>query len=119
MSTDKNYEERKHFLDNMNILSRSELEEIFRMIRRNNDIYSENTNGIFFDVSALRQDTFIRLKEYMNYCLENRNEQEHRNSEMNTIRSECITNRDIHPQNIGFVITPKSKSTVTNVFAEN
>lgn len=98
------YDERKQFLDNMNILSRAELEEVFRIIRRHNDMYSENTNGIFFDVSALRNDTFIKLKEFMNYCLENRNEQESRMSEMNTIRSECITNRDIHPQNSGFVI---------------
>ncbi len=118
MSSDKNYDERKQFLDNMGILSRSELEEIFRIIRRHNDIYSENTNGIFFDVSALRSDTFNKLKEFMNYCLQNRSEQENRNIEMNAIRSECITNRDIHPQSNGFVITPKAPNHSTNVFCE-
>lgn len=93
------YDERKIFLEQLSILSRAELEEIFRIIRRCNDVYSENTNGIFFDVSALKQDTFLRLHEFMNYCLQNRNEQDRRTHEMNIIRDECITNRDILPQN--------------------
>lgn len=94
------YDERKLFLEQLSILSRSEMEEVFRIIRRNNDIYSENTNGIFFDVSALKKDTFLKLNEFMNYCLQNRNEQDKRTHEMNAIRDECITNRDIIPISI-------------------
>ncbi len=94
------YDERKSFLEQLSILSRSELEEVFRIIRRNNDIYSENTNGIFFDVSSLKKDTFLKLNEFMNYCLQNRNEQDKRTHEMNAIRDECITSRDIIPNSI-------------------
>ncbi len=96
------YEERKLFLEQLSILSRSELEEIFRIIRRSNDVYSENTNGIFFDVSALKKDTFIKLNDFMNYCLQNRTEQDKRTHEMNAIRDECITNRDIVPNSSSF-----------------
>jgi hypothetical protein len=91
------YDERKLFLEQLTLLSRSELEEVFRIIRRCNDIYSENTNGIFFDVSALKKETFIKLNEFMDYCLQNRNEQDKRTNEMNAIRDECITSRDIVP----------------------
>ena len=91
------YDERKAFLEQLSILSRSELEEIFRIIRRANDIYSENTNGIFFDVSALKKETFIKLNQFMNYCIQNRSEQDQRTHEMNAIRDECITTRDIIP----------------------
>ena len=94
------YDDRKLFLEQLNILSRSELEEIFRIIRRCNDVYSENTNGIFFDVSALKKDTFLKLNEFMTYCLQNRNEQARRTNEMNAIRDECITNRDIIPNSL-------------------
>jgi hypothetical protein len=93
----KSYEERKHFLEQLEILSRSEQEEVFRIIRRYADKYSENKNGIFFDVNALRQDTFDRLQEFMNFCIQNRNEQDKRTNEMNCIRSECVSNKDIIP----------------------
>jgi hypothetical protein len=102
--SDKAYEERKIFLEQLTILSRSELEEIFRIIRRSNDIFSENTNGIFFDVIALKIDTFQKLQEFMSYCLQNRSEQDDRTKEMNAIRSECITTRDIIPNSTGMLI---------------
>jgi hypothetical protein len=94
------YENRKHFLDEMGQLSRSELEEVFRILKRHNDNYSENTNGIFFDISIIREDTFIALREFMDFCMKNREEQKARINEMKTIRDECMTNRDIPLQSI-------------------
>ena len=89
------YEERRQFLEQLNLLSRAELEEVFRILKRNNDNFSENTNGIFFDVSSLRDDTFASLNEFMGFCMKNREEQKARIDEMKIIREECMTNRDI------------------------
>ncbi len=91
------YEVRKQFLEQLGMLSRSELEEVFRIIKRHNDIYSENTNGIFFNVVDLREETFLRLNEFMEFCMRNREEQNARVEEMKNIRDECITNKDIIP----------------------
>jgi hypothetical protein len=91
------YDHRKQFLEQLGQLSRSELEEVFRIIKRHNDIFSENTNGIFFNVVELREDTFMRLNEFMNFCMKNREEQMARVEEMKSIRDECITNKDILP----------------------
>ena len=91
------YDKRKLFLDQMGQLSRAELEEIFRIIKRHNDIYSENTNGIFFDVAALKDETFSNMYEFMEFCMKNRDEQNARVAEMKSIRDECITSRDIAP----------------------
>jgi hypothetical protein len=91
------YDHRKQFLEQLGQLSRSELEEVFRIIKRNNDIFSENTNGIFFNVADLREDTFIKLNDFMNFCMKNREEQMARVEEMKSIRDECITNKDILP----------------------
>jgi hypothetical protein len=91
------YEDRKQFLEQMGTLSRAELEEVFRIIKRHNDNFSENTNGIFFDISTLRDDTFVSLNEFMDFCMKNREEQKARIDEMKTIRNECMTNRDIVP----------------------
>ena len=91
------YDDRRQFLEQLGILSRSEMEEVFRIIKRNNDIYSENTNGIFFNVAELRDQTFIQLNEFMRFCMKNREEQNARVEEMKSIRDECITNKDIVP----------------------
>lgn len=91
------YEQRKQFLEQLHQLSRSELEDIFRILKRHNDVYSENTNGIFFDVASLREETFLRMNEFMEFCMNNREEQKHRIAEMKSIQKECITSRDIVP----------------------
>ena len=92
------YEDRKNFLEQLSLLSRSELENIFRILKRHNDNYSENTNGIFFDVKELRPETFAAMNEFMHFCMNNREEQRHRVEEMKTIRAECITNKDIETE---------------------
>ncbi len=73
-------------------------------MKRHNDVYSENTNGIFFDVSALRSDTFESLREFMTFAIKNRSEQEERTVEMNAIRDECITKKDIIPNSTGSLL---------------
>jgi hypothetical protein len=85
----KEYEERKLFLEQLQILSRNEQEEIFRIIKRNNEIWSENSNGIFFDVASLQENTFRRLQEFIQFCLENRREQDERIRQMNELRAEA------------------------------
>ena len=52
------YEQRKEFCKEMNNLSRSELEELYRILRREGGLFSENSNGIFFDVAALPASVF-------------------------------------------------------------
>ena len=89
------YEERNLFHEQLSQLSRAELENLFRILKRHNDNYSENSNGILFDVKELRQETFDAMNEYMTFCMKNREEQKVRVQEMQSIRAECITGRDI------------------------
>lgn len=73
-------------------------------MKRHNDVYSENTNGIFFDIAALRNDTFNSLREFMTFAIKNRSEQDERTVEMNAIRDECITKKDIQPNSTGSLL---------------
>jgi hypothetical protein len=81
------YDERKDFIEKLGSLVKSEHEEIFRIIKKADDQWSENSNGIFFDVSTLKKDTFDKLKSFMNFCMENRKEQEQRQKEMDALRT--------------------------------
>ena len=82
------YEERKVFFEHLKILVKSEYEEVFRILKKYNESYTENSNGIFFDINLLKEETFGQLKEYMQFCLENRRVEEGRAKELASLSAE-------------------------------
>jgi hypothetical protein len=80
------YEDRKKIFDIIPTLVTSEQEEVFRIIRKLKVSYSENSNGIFFDLSNLSDDVFQQIKEYIDFCLTTRRDHEHRLKALETIR---------------------------------
>ena len=68
----KDYDERKVFLEELKTLVKSEQEEMFRIIKAEKIEYSENSNGIFFDVSSIPDSIFEKMKQFMEFCRKNR-----------------------------------------------
>ena len=81
----KEYERRRVFLDALKKLHTSEYIDIVRILKQEKVIYSENTNGIFFDVAQLAQNTFNVLEKYMNFVHKNREELSIREKIMNEL----------------------------------
>jgi len=52
----------------------NELEEIFKIIYKNNNNYSKNNNGIFINLCWLDNDTLIKINNYINFCIKSHNE---------------------------------------------
>jgi len=75
------YELRKTFLEDLKLLNKSEQEEIFRILKRNNCSFSENSNGIFFDVQRIDSHTFSQLQSFIDFCKKNRRNLEEREQE--------------------------------------
>lgn len=65
------YEERKQFLEDLKKLVKSEQETIFYILKSYHCDFSENSNGIFFDVSKVTTEAFLKMKEYMIFCKKN------------------------------------------------
>jgi dsDNA-specific endonuclease/ATPase MutS2 len=63
------YEERKNIFEHIKLLVKSEQEEIFRIIRKTKDNYTENSNGIFFDLTTISDEAFNQIQEYISFCL--------------------------------------------------
>lgn len=80
------YEERKKVFDDIKYLQKPEQEEIFRILRKTKESYTENSNGIFFDLSTLSEDAFLQIKEYLIFCFKTRQDHEQRLKELETIR---------------------------------
>ena len=69
---------KKRFVDDLKILCKSEYEEIFRILKRDGASFSENYNGIFFDVNILSEETFQKMTNYMEFCKKQRLEEVNR-----------------------------------------
>jgi hypothetical protein len=82
------YEGRKQLFDNIKILSKTEQEELFRILKKTKENYTENSNGIFFDLMLVSEECFQQMNEYMSFCLNNRVEHEQRLKEIETLRNE-------------------------------
>ena len=80
------YEERKKIFDTIHALVLPEQEEIFRIIRKLKVPYSENSNGVFFDLSIISDDAFEQIREYIKFCLTTRSDHELRLKELENIR---------------------------------
>lgn len=84
--TNQEYDERKRFLEELRQLVISEQEEIFRILKRGGCEYSENTNGVFFDVSRVPSEVFQEMKKFLVFCQANRKNFEERDREMEDSR---------------------------------
>jgi hypothetical protein len=80
------YEERKKIFELLKALVKPEQEEVFRIIRKTKENYTENSNGIFFDLSLISDESFNQIKEYLNFCLKTRLEDASRLKELEIIR---------------------------------
>jgi hypothetical protein len=82
----KEYERRRLFLESLKKLHTSEYIDIVRILKMESVVYSENSNGIFFDVALLPQKTFEVLDKYMNFVHTNRKDLAERESIMTKLQ---------------------------------
>ena len=81
------YDRRKKFIEDLKKLVKSEQEEIFRILKRSKAEWSENSNGIFFDVMKVPSDTFDKMLQFMEFCKKNRENFSQREQEMASLKS--------------------------------
>jgi hypothetical protein len=79
--TQKEYEKKKQFLEDLKILNKTEQEEVYRILKITNALFSENSNGIFFDVSKLTNEVFDQIDKFLDFCKNNRKNFEYREQE--------------------------------------
>lgn len=73
--TNAEYESRKQLLTDLKILSKTEALKMFEILKRGKVEYSENSNGVFFDLTKVSAEVFKELDAYMEFCRKVRVEQ--------------------------------------------
>jgi hypothetical protein len=70
--TAEEYEQRKLFSEEVKLLTKNEMEEILKILKEFKAEFSENSNGVFFDVSKLPAEIFSRIQTFMDFSKKNR-----------------------------------------------
>jgi len=60
--------------NNISNLNNNELEEIFKIIYKNNNNYTKNNNGVFINLNWLNDETLNQINNYINFCIKSHNE---------------------------------------------
>ena len=84
--TNEEYEERKKVLQELSKLVKSEQEQIFLILKRYKLEFSENSNGVFFDLSRIPREPFEEIQKFLVFCQTNRSDFEVRDREMESSR---------------------------------
>ncbi len=66
------YERRRIFLESLKTLTKAEHVEIARILVKHKVSFSENSNGIFFNVGLLEQSVFEALLQFIDFTQFNR-----------------------------------------------
>jgi hypothetical protein len=82
------YERRRVFLEQLKGLTKPEYIEIVRILQKHEVAFSENANGIFFNITLLGQEVFDALVKFLEFTQSNRRDLAARELEMNTLAKE-------------------------------
>lgn len=59
-------------LEEIKTLVKEEQGHLFKILKQHRVEYSENSNGIFFDMCKVTPEAFAQFKSYMAFCRQNR-----------------------------------------------
>ncbi len=80
------YEERKLLLEGIKKLVKSEQELLFSILKTEKVDFSENSNGIFFDVAKLTPVAYRACKNFIDFCQLNRDTLQSRDDEQRKVQ---------------------------------
>lgn len=82
------YDHRKQLVEELRNLSEDECKEIFRILRRFNVPYTENSNGVHFDLVFTSNEAVEEINKYVFLCKKQKESEEVRVKEMEGLRHE-------------------------------
>jgi hypothetical protein len=89
-SKDIDFETRKKVFEEIKRFNRTELEELYKILRRSSEEVSENRNGMFFDLLSIKNATIEKIQELIKFCIENRADFEVREKVMSQLIDSAV-----------------------------
>lgn len=86
--------QKKILFEKINSLCKTEHEEIYKIIREHDKTvsFSQNRNGVFFNLSDIQEELYIKLEHFVEFCITNKTELDAYDKRIN----ECKINNNYH-----------------------
>jgi hypothetical protein len=55
-------------------LCQTEIDEIFKILHKNNSTYTQNNNGVFVNLNWIEKDILQQLYDYVSFCIKSQSE---------------------------------------------
>ena len=70
----KNIDICRYIQSNIDKLCQIEIDEIFKILYKNNSTYTQNNNGIFVNLNWIDENILLQIYNYINFCLTSQSE---------------------------------------------
>lgn len=108
---------KKALLDKINRLSNIEHEEIFKLMRQKNEPFTQNKNGVFFNLSLISDEIISEIEKFVEFCLKNKQELDEYDKKLNeckisnnyTLLQRQDTQSELLPFQLDAVLAPKNE----------
>lgn len=83
----------KYIQSNISKLCQTEIDEIFKILHKNNSTYTQNNNGIFVNLNWVSTDILKQIHDYISFCLKSQTEI-NKYEIMKNMINDSMTNRE-------------------------
>lgn len=91
---------RKYILKHIEILSKEEQKELFKIVHTNKTIYTRNNNGVFVNLSWVSDNVIDKIYNYIKYCLLSHNAIENAERIQEEIKKNHINKNEAQTDNV-------------------
>ena len=98
MSTNRR---KKHLLEKINNLSLTEHDEIFKMMKQKHIPFTQNKNGVFFNLSIVDDDVINEIESFVDFCIKNKHELDEYDKKINECKISNNYERIINSRSMG------------------
>lgn len=98
---------------NINNLSQNEIDELFKILHKNNTNYTKNNNGVFVNLNWLDFDILNQINNYISFCIKSQKEINKYEVMRNILTDNMVKDKEIH------IIDNKPHTTQTNQISNN
>lgn len=91
---------RKYILKHIEILSKEEQKELFKIVHTNKTIYTRNNNGVFVNLSWVTDNVIDKIYNYIKYCILSHNAIENAERIQEEIKKNHINKNEAQTDNV-------------------
>lgn len=87
------HRQRKRLMEKIEALSRTEHLEVFKILTRFHVPYTQNSNGVFINMSHIQEAALAEMDQFLCFCIENQSNLD----KYDQLVNECKYNQDFEP----------------------